>query len=131
MSETAPESETDEIEKRYRIEGKTFIWTTDEGTEIRIPLRIKLKIIRSMGDKDIDNVGVMFEMLDQIVPDQADAIDEQDVNDFQAMFLAWQVEYNSVQGASLGESEGSSTSSTSTAELSNTTGEPVSVSPSP
>jgi hypothetical protein len=112
--------------QKYTIDGKTFTWTTDEGAVIRIPMRIKLGLLRNMAGKDADDVGTMFEMIDGIAPGQADLMDNQDVNDFQAMFSTWQEEYNLLNLAALGESSGSSSSSTSTEQPSNTTGEPVS-----
>jgi hypothetical protein len=112
--------------QKYTIDGKTFTWTTDEGAVIRIPMRIKLGLLRNMAGKDADDVGTMFEMIDGIAPGQADLMDNQDVNDFQAMFSTWQEEYNLLNLAALGESSGSSSSSTSTEQPSNMTGEPVS-----
>jgi hypothetical protein len=110
----------------YSVSKKTFVWTTDEGATVRIPMRIKLGLLRSIGDKEVDDVGTRFEMIDLLAPGQADVMDEQDVNDFQAMFSTWQEEYNLLNLAALGESEGSSSSSTSTEQPSNMTGEPVS-----
>lgn len=110
----------------YSVSRKTFTWTTDEGATVRIPMRIKLGLLRSIGDKEIDDVGTMFEMIDLLAPGQVEVMDDQDVNDFQAMFSTWQEEYNLLNLAALGESSGSSSSSTSTVEPSNTTGEPVS-----
>ena len=87
---------------RYHIDGKVFTWTTDDGDTITIPMRIKLKVLRLMGDKDMD-ATVMFEMLEAIAPDQSAVLDEMDVNDFQAMFTTWQDEYTKLSGATLGE----------------------------
>jgi hypothetical protein len=88
--------------QRYSIDGRTFIWTTDEGDHVRIPMRIKLKVIRALADRDM-SAAVMFELLENLIPDQADVIDEMDLNDFQSMFVAWQAEYEALSGASLGE----------------------------
>lgn len=96
-----PEKKT-KAGKQFRVDGKTFIWTTDEGAEVRIPMRLKLKVIRSMADRDMD-AAVMFEILEQIAPHQADALDDMDVNDFVAMFTTWQAEYNALTGATPGE----------------------------
>lgn len=99
--------------RTYRIDGKTFTWFPEgddgspAGTEVHIPLRIKMRLLRSMAGRTLDN-EVMFEMLEALIPDQADVLDEMDVNDFQVMFKTWQAEYNGVSGASLGESSGSS-----------------------
>lgn len=101
-----PEKKT-KADKPYRIDGKKFVWTTDEGDTVTIPLRIKLKLIRSMAGRDLDAAS-MFDMLEALIPGQADTLDEMDVNDFQAMFKAWQTEYNALTGATLGESSGSS-----------------------
>lgn len=88
--------------QQYRVDGKRFVWTTEDGAEVVIPLRIKLKVVRQMAGRDLDNAA-MFDMLEALIPDQADALDEMDVNDFQAMFVAWQSEYNAVTGATPGE----------------------------
>ena len=104
MSEKTPAPQKD---PRYRIDGKAFIWTTEDGDEVRIPLRIKLKVLRSLAGDDLD-INAMLKMIDAIVPDQGDVIDEMDVNDFQAMFSTWQKEYTALSGATLGESAGSS-----------------------
>lgn len=91
-----------ETGRQYRVDGKSFIWTTEDGPEVAIPLRVKLKVIRQMAGKDLDAVA-MFEMLEALIPDQSDVLDEMDVNDFQSMFAAWQREYNALTGATPGE----------------------------
>lgn len=97
-----PEKKT-KADKPYKIDGKTFTWTTDEGDAIEIPMRIKLKVLRSLSARDVDDVGTMFDMLEAIIPNQADKLDEQDVNDFIAMFRTWQAEYTALNGATPGE----------------------------
>lgn len=92
----------------YKIDGKTFVWTTDEGDEVTIPLRIKLKVIRKMAGRDLNDLDVMFDIIEAIAPGQADKLDEQDALDFQAMFEAWNDEYKALSGATLGEASGSS-----------------------
>lgn len=96
-----PEKKT-KADERYRIDGKTFTWTTDEGDEVAIPLRIKLKTIRQMAGQEMD-AAVMFEIIDKIAPGQADVLDEMDVNDFTTCFSTWQEEYNKLSGATPGE----------------------------
>jgi len=93
---------------RAKVDGKTFTWTSDEGVDIEIPLRIKVKVLRSMSDTNLD-VNGMFAMLEALIPGQADAVDELDVNDLTDMFQAWQSAYNDRTGATLGEPSGSST----------------------
>jgi hypothetical protein len=93
-----------EVQVRYHIDGKTFTWTTEDGNTISIPMRIKLKVIRKLAKEELDNAATMFAILEQIIPGEADALDEMDVNDFAAMFSAWQEEYQALAGASLGES---------------------------
>jgi hypothetical protein len=88
--------------QRYTIDGRTFIWTTEDGDHVRIPMRIKLKLIRSIAGRELDAAD-MFELLERLIPDQAEVIDEMDLNDFEAMFTAWQKEYESLSGATLGE----------------------------
>lgn len=97
-----PEKKTDS-DKRYSIDGRTFTWTTEDGSEVKIPMRVKLKVIRQMAGRDLD-AEAMFDMLDKIAPGQESVLDEMDiVTDFQPMFEAWQSEYNALTGASLGE----------------------------
>lgn len=93
----------------YEVTGKVFIWhPLDDDDErgnleaVEIPLRIKLKTIRDLAGKDLD-ASTMFEILERIIPNQADALDEMDLNDFQACFTAWQLEYEKLQGATPGE----------------------------
>jgi hypothetical protein len=100
--------------RTYRIDGKAVYWPPedDDGVqgnlpEIRIPLRLKMKTVLSLGGRAMDNT-VMNDLLAAVIPDQADALGEMDVNDFQDMFATWQSEYNTLTGASLGESSGSS-----------------------
>lgn len=93
----------------YRIDGRKLYWQPedDDGVrgnlpEVAIPMRIKLGVLRDFDDQDM-SPGVMFRILEKIIPGQADAIDDMDLNDFMAMFRAWQAEYNLLNGASLGE----------------------------
>lgn len=94
--------------QQYTIDGKTFVWTSTEAeVEIRIPMRLKLKTIRAMSGRNLDDLETMFDLLDAVAPGQGDALDELDVNEFQAMFDAWQGEYNALSGATLGEASSS------------------------
>jgi hypothetical protein len=88
--------------KQYAVNGKTFTWTTEDGDTVEIPLRIKLKVIRDLADRDMD-AAAMFAILERVVPDQTDTLDEMDLNDFSAMFSTWQDEYQKLSGATLGE----------------------------
>lgn len=103
-----PAKKTTEPAPRHHVEGKTFTWTTDDGDTITVPLRLKLKTLRSLSGADVGDVDTMFAILDSIVPGQADVLDEMDVNDFTLMFTAWQEAYQDAAGASLGESQRSS-----------------------
>lgn len=89
-------------DKQYKVDGKTFTWTTDDGDSVTIPMRIKLKVIRAMSDRDLD-AAAMFEMIEKIAPGQGDVLDEMDVNDFTRCFQVWQREYNALNGATPGE----------------------------
>lgn len=117
--------------RQYRIDGRTFTWTPetlageDPLPDIAIPLRIKLGVIRDLAGQDLD-ANAMFTVLGRLIPGQTDTLDEMDLNDFQAMFSAWQVEYEALSGASLGESSGSSARSPSIEGPSSTTGEAAS-----
>lgn len=99
--------------RRYEIDGRRFTWfpldeDDKEGDGFTIPLRIKVSALRGVADQNLDASG-MFAFLERILPENAMArVDEMDVNDFQEMFATWQKEYNSLTGASLGESSGSS-----------------------
>jgi len=89
--------------KRYKINGRTFTWTTEDGDEVEIPMRVKLKVIRQMAGREMD-AEAMFDMLETLIPEQAPVLDEMDiVTDFQPMFMAWQEEYNALSGATPGE----------------------------
>lgn len=119
--------------RAYDIDGRSLVWhpEDDDGAQgnlpdVRVPLRIKMGLVLKFADRDMDN-SVMAEMVRAIVPNQAEAIDEMDVNDFQDMFTTWQAEYNSLTGGSLGESSGSDESPSPTAAPSSSTSEPVSV----
>lgn len=96
--------------RTYEIDGKRLIWHPEDEDgnpgnlpDIVIPLRIKMALVLDLAEKDLDNT-VMAQMLAAIIPHQMDALREMDVNDFQDMFTTWQREYNSLTGASLGES---------------------------
>lgn len=102
-----------EQDDRYTIDGRRFIWhgldDDDQRTiDVTLPLRLKLRLIRKAAafGVELDAAG-MFAILEAIAPDQADAIDELDLNDFQTMFTEWQKVYEAQNGATLGEAEGS------------------------
>lgn len=87
----------------YKVDGKTFTWTTEDGVSVEIPMRVKLKVIRKMAGRDMDPAA-MFDILESIAPGQGDLFDEMDiVTDFQPMFETWQSEYNALAGATPGE----------------------------
>lgn len=98
----------------YEVDAKRLTWTPldDDGNPakftVTIPLRLKVKTLRGMAGRDLDPAA-MFDLLDSVIPNQADALDEMDVLDLQEMFTTWQEEYNARAGASLGESSSSST----------------------
>lgn len=103
-----PEKKT-KADRPYSIDGKVFVWQPlDENDErgnlpaVKIPMRVKLKVIRSLASRTLD-ASAMFDIFEQLIPDQAEALDEMDLNDFQSMFTAWQEEYEALSGASLGE----------------------------
>lgn len=95
--------------REYEIDGKRFVWRPLDDDDqpgnlpdVEIPLRIKLGTIRALAHRDLD-AAAMFDILEQVIPDQAEALDEMDLNDFQAMFSTWQAEYQALSGATLGE----------------------------
>lgn len=103
-------TKTTKADQPYRVTGKVFVWDPLDDDDARgnlpsvtIPMRIKLKVIRQLAGQDLDNVATMFDILEQLIPGQTDRIDDMDVNDFTAMFTAWNTEYQSLSGATLGE----------------------------
>lgn len=96
-----PEKNTPNGQK-YKINGKTFTWTTEDGDTVDIPMRIKLKVVRELSGRDLD-AEAMFLVLEKLIPGETDTLDEMDLNDFQDMFGAWQKEYSKLSGATLGE----------------------------
>lgn len=100
-------TENNQSTDKGRVEGRTFVWPTEDGDEIRIPMRLKLKVLRAMEGVELDATG-MFRMLEALIPDQAEALDEMDVNEFGAMFDAWNKAYTAQEGVTLGEPRGSS-----------------------
>lgn len=102
--------------REYEVDGKKLTWHAEVDTEageepfdVTIPLRLKLKALRPFADQNLNDVTAMFGMLGSVIPGQAEALDEMDVNDFEQMFSTWHEEYALLNGASLGESSGSST----------------------
>jgi hypothetical protein len=102
-------AKTTKADQPYEIDGKTFTWQPLDDDDVRgnlppvrIPMRVKLKVIRDLAGQDLD-AAAMFDIFERLIPDQAEALDEMDLNDFQAMFMAWQKEYEALSGASLGE----------------------------
>lgn len=99
-----------EAGRKYEVDGKRFTWhPLDEDGKptldpVVIPLRLKLGAIRKLAGRDLD-AAAMFDLLEAVIPDQADALDEMDLNDFQAMFTTWQQEYAALNGATPGESQ--------------------------
>ena len=95
----------------YEIDGKKFTWhpEDDDGERgnlepVVIPLRLKMKLALAFADEQGDmDAKAMKGLLEALVPNQADALGEMDVNDFQACFATWQAEYNALTGATLGE----------------------------
>lgn len=109
-----PSKKTD-AGREYEVTGKRFVWhPLDDDDQpghlpaVEIPLRLKLGAIRDLTGRELDATA-MFEILERIIPNQTEQLDNMDLNDFQAMFFAWQTEYRLLAGASLGESERSST----------------------
>lgn len=115
--------------RAYEIDGKAIVWhpEDDDGAQgvlpdIRVPLRLKLKLLLDIGEDNITDNAAMRAMLGAIIPPaHHDTLGEMDINDFQDLFTTWQSEYNSLTGGSLGEPSKSSGSSVSTEEPSSTT----------
>lgn len=98
-----------------------FHWTTPSGAEITLPRADKIKagVLRKV--RHMDEIDAMFTIFEAIVDDATLAlIDDLTVEELNELADAWQ------QSAALGESSGSSTSSTPTGEPSSTTSAPAS-----
>lgn len=91
----------------YKVGDKKFEWTTEDGEVLTLPMRLKLKVIRSLSGEELDP-STMFVILESIAPGQGSVLDEMDVNEFVDCFSTWQAEYQALTGASLGESGSSS-----------------------
>jgi hypothetical protein len=88
---------------RFKVDGRTFTWTTEDGDTIALPLRLNVKDVRELNDRPLDASG-MYELLERVAPDQAPKFDEMDfLFDFQPMYEAWHDEYESAAGATVGE----------------------------
>lgn len=104
-----PKKKTD-AGREYQVDGRRFTWhplDDDDQTgtleDVTIPLRLKVKLIYAMADQDMNNIATMRDLLEAIIPNQSEALGEMDLLDFQEMFNTWQMEYNALSGASLGE----------------------------
>lgn len=121
-----------DTDDRYTVEGRRFVWhgldDDDARTvDVTLPLRLKMGLIRQAAGLGIElDAAGMFTVLEAIAPDQTDAIDEMDLNDFQDMFTTWQKVYEAQNGATLGEAGRSPSSPASTGTPSPTTGAPAS-----
>lgn len=89
--------------------GRRFVWHADvwedEGEtpfDVTIPLRLKLAVVYEMADREMD-AAAMRDLLAEVIPNQAEALGNMDMGDFQAMFTTWQSEYNALTGATPGE----------------------------
>ncbi|MGL5910665.1 MAG: hypothetical protein ACRCZP_11730 [Phycicoccus sp.] len=100
----------------YQIDGKRFTWTATiddaDGAEAEVavvlPMRLKAKLLRKLATGD-DDIEVIFDIIEAVAPQHLATADEMDMTELSVMFATWQREYAALAGASLGESEGSST----------------------
>lgn len=97
-----------EIEDGKRLIWHAEVWEGEEPFDLTIPLRFKVGALRPLRGMDMNDPGVMIDMLEKIVPNQSDNLDELDVGDLMAMFETWFEEYNALNGATLGEASRSS-----------------------
>lgn len=98
-----------------------FHWTSPGGTEVVLPRsdQIKAGVLRKV--RHLDEIDAMFAIFEAVVDeDMLACIDDLTLEELNLMAEAWQ------SGAPLGESAGSSTSSTPTEEPSSTTSAPAS-----
>lgn len=104
-------TKTTKADAPYEIDGKQFAWhplddedRRDTLAPIVIPLRIKVKLVRQIsGFTDALGADEAMQILDLLIPDQADAVDDMDINDLMEMFNTYMREYQALSGASLGE----------------------------
>jgi hypothetical protein len=98
-----------------------FNWTAPDGGTITLPKmkHIKAGVLRRY--RKLDGIDMVFSILEEVADAATLAkIDDLDTDGLEALAEAWQGDVG------VGESSGSSTSSTSTGEPSNTTSAPAS-----
>lgn len=89
---------------RFKILDKTFIWTSEDGETVAIPLRVSMAVFMKFDHRALDR-GAFFDLMAEIAPEQLDVIKRMDgAHDFDPMVFTW----NEVYG-SPGESGASST----------------------
>lgn len=91
---------------QHEVVDDVFVWHSanpDVG-EVRIPLRFKTKILRRIASGELDDLQMLFLVLDETAPDYVDAVDEQDAIESAQMLNLWQAAWNEARGASLPQS---------------------------
>lgn len=94
---------------KYQVVGDVFVAQTDQG-EVRLPLRFKTKLLRSIRDTG-DDIDQVFALLDCIGDSRTVAqLDEMDVFDMTELVTEFFKEFGERQKARLGEASASSAS---------------------
>lgn len=93
---------------QYFVAGSTFFAQTEDG-ELRIPLRLKTKLVRAIRDLAGDELDQMFAILDGIGDaETAAALDELDIFETTGIAMAYFRAWGERQQASVGEAQRSS-----------------------
>lgn len=89
--------------KRYKLIERNLHFTTIDGTEIVVPLTMKVKTYRAMTESTLGGFEQLYEFV--FVPlGIAHEVDELDMFDITLLVNAWFHEFRTLQGAqSLGE----------------------------
>lgn len=95
---------SDPTPTQHRVDGDLFVWLDPEVGEITIPLRFRTKHLREIAKGQMDDVELLFYLLDNLAPDQTAKVDELDAADAMRMLGAWQAAWNEARGASLPQS---------------------------
>ena len=91
---------------RHTVAGHTFVWNSPdpEVGEVRIPLKLKTKILRKAKELQDDDLAFMFFVLDSVLGDAAATVDEMDAAEMKAMFREWQSAWQERSEATFPES---------------------------
>ena len=77
---------------QFTVVGDVFIWASDDPDlgDVRIPLKMKTRVLRRSKELVDDELAFMFFILDSVLGDAAEMVDEMDAGEMRAMFREWQ-----------------------------------------